>query len=143
MIAVICSSECCMLSQHWLSRPFGVLTFCVLPFCVLTFRHHGAAKDRDPKETSQEGSRSTRMMATRRSRLRATRRLAKTWVLKRLPKTRSRSTMMMATRRSRLRATRRLVKTRILRTKMMATRPSERCQSSTAQHRPNRQVSGA
>ena len=83
------------------------------------------------------------MMATRRSRLRATRRLAKTWILRRLPKTRSRSTRMMATRRSRLTATRRLAKTRILRTKMMATRPSEQCWSSTAQHRPNRQVTGA
>ena len=80
------------------------------------------------------------MMATRRSRLRATRRLAKTWILRRLPKTRSRSTMMMATRRSSLRATGRLVKTRILRTKMMATRPSEGCQSSTAQHSWGMQV---
>ena len=88
-------------------------------------------------------SRSTRMMATRRSYLGAARRLAKTLILRRLPKTRSRSTMMMATRRSRLRATKRFVKTRILSTNMMATRPSERCQSSTAQHRPNRQVSGA
>ena len=49
-----------MLWQHWLSRQFGILTF-----CVLTFRHHGAAKDRIPKETPQERSRSTRMMATR------------------------------------------------------------------------------
>ena len=78
-------------------------------------------------------SRSTRMMATRRSRLRATRRLAKTLILRRLPKTRSRSTRMMATRRSRLRATGRLAKTRTIRTKKMATRPSEHCQSSTAQ----------
>ena len=85
-----------MLSQHWLSRQFGVLAF-----CVLTFRHHGAAKDRDPKETPQGRSRSTRMMATRRSRLKATRRLAKTWILRRLPKTRSQSTRVMATRRSR------------------------------------------
>ena len=62
------------------------------------------------------------MMATRRSRLRATRRLAKTWILRRLPKTRSRSTMMMATGRSSLRATGRLAKTRVLRTKMLATK---------------------
>ena len=32
------------------------------------------------------------MMATKRSRLRATRRVAKTWILRRLPKRRSRST---------------------------------------------------
>ena len=62
------------------------------------------------------------MTATRRSHLRATRRLAKTLILSRLPKTKSPSTRMMATKRSRLRATRRLAKTRILRTKMMATR---------------------
>ena len=62
------------------------------------------------------------MMATRRSSLRATRRLAKTWILRRLPKTRGRSTMMMATRRSSPRATGRLAKTRILRTKMLATK---------------------